>query len=73
MVLLTGFDPVQIDLGRRLQHGRLAASDSATSEDDGRTAAADVTPVFPKETKCIHICMPRSSFMHIVTYKCIQK
>jgi hypothetical protein len=32
-----------------------------------------VTPVFPKETKCKPICMPGSSFMHIVTYKCIQK
>jgi hypothetical protein len=30
-----------------------------------------VTPVFPKKTKCITICMPGSSFMHIVTYKCI--
>jgi hypothetical protein len=33
----------------------------------------DVTPVFPKKTKCITICMPESSFMHIVTYKCIPK
>jgi hypothetical protein len=32
-----------------------------------------VTPDFSKETKCITICMPGSSFMHIVTYKCIQK
>jgi hypothetical protein len=32
-----------------------------------------VTPVFPKKTKCKPICMPGSSFMHIVTYKCIQK
>jgi hypothetical protein len=32
-----------------------------------------VTPDFPKKTKCKPICMPRSSFMHIVTYKCIQK
>jgi hypothetical protein len=32
-----------------------------------------VTPDFPKETKCVPICMPGSSFMHIVTYKCIQK
>jgi hypothetical protein len=28
-----------------------------------------VTPDFLKETKCIPICMPGSSFMHIVTYK----
>jgi hypothetical protein len=28
-----------------------------------------VTPDFPKKTKCIPICMPGSSFMHIVTYK----
>jgi hypothetical protein len=28
-----------------------------------------VTPDFPKETKCLPICMPGSSFMHIVTYK----
>jgi hypothetical protein len=28
-----------------------------------------VTPDFPKETKCKPICMPGSSFMHIVTYK----
>jgi hypothetical protein len=26
---------------------------------------ADVTPVFPKKTKCKPICMPESSFMHI--------
>jgi hypothetical protein len=26
-----------------------------------------VTPDFPKKTKCITICMPGSSFMHIVT------
>jgi hypothetical protein len=32
-----------------------------------------VTPAFPKKTKCIPICMPGSSFMHIVTYKWIQK
>jgi hypothetical protein len=28
-----------------------------------------VTPDFPKKTKWIPICMPGSSFMHIVTYK----
>jgi hypothetical protein len=28
-----------------------------------------VTPDFPKKTKCKPICMPGSSFMHIVTYK----
>jgi cytokinin dehydrogenase len=28
-----------------------------------------VTPAFPKKTKCIPICMPGSSFMHIVTNK----
>jgi hypothetical protein len=32
-----------------------------------------VTPAFPKKTKCKPICMPGSSFMHIVTNKCIQK
>jgi hypothetical protein len=32
-----------------------------------------VTADFPKETKCIPICMPGSSFMHILTYKWIQK
>jgi hypothetical protein len=32
-----------------------------------------VTPDFPKKTKCKPICMPRSSFMHIVTNKCIKK
>jgi hypothetical protein len=32
-----------------------------------------VIPVFPKKTKCKPICMLGSSFMHIVTYKCIQK
>jgi hypothetical protein len=26
-----------------------------------------VTPTFPKKTKCIPICMPGSSFMHIAT------
>jgi hypothetical protein len=26
-----------------------------------------VTPIFPKKTKCITICMPRSNSMHIVT------
>jgi hypothetical protein len=36
-------------------------------------ARKTVTPAFPKKTKCITICMPGSSFMHIVTYKCIQK
>jgi hypothetical protein len=35
------------------------------SEEDRR----NVTPDFPKETKCITICMPGSNFMHIVTYK----
>jgi hypothetical protein len=29
--------------------------------------AANVTPDFPKKTKCKPICMPGSSFMHIVT------
>jgi hypothetical protein len=29
----------------------------------------NVTPVFPKKTKCKSICMPGSSFIHIVTYK----
>jgi hypothetical protein len=29
----------------------------------------NATPVFPKKTKCKPICMPGSSFMHIVTYK----
>jgi hypothetical protein len=33
----------------------------------------DATPDFPKKTKCNPICMPGSSFMHIVTYKWIQK
>jgi hypothetical protein len=28
-----------------------------------------VTPDFPKETKCITLCMPGSIFIHIVTYK----
>jgi hypothetical protein len=32
-----------------------------------------VTPVFPKKTKCKPICMLGSSFMHIVTYKWMQK
>jgi hypothetical protein len=27
----------------------------------------NVTPDFPKKTKCIPVCMPGSSFMHIVT------
>jgi hypothetical protein len=26
----------------------------------------DVTPIFPKKTKCKPICMPGSIFMHIV-------
>jgi hypothetical protein len=34
-----------------------------------RTQCLVVTPDFPKKTKCIPICMPGSSFMHIVTYK----
>jgi hypothetical protein len=38
-----------------------------------RTSSDTVTPVFPKKTKCKPICMPGSSFMHIVSYKCIQK
>jgi hypothetical protein len=28
-----------------------------------------VTPAFPKKIKCKPICIPGSSFMHIVTYK----
>jgi hypothetical protein len=32
-----------------------------------------VTPAFPKKTKFITIRMPGSSFMHIVTYRWIQK
>jgi hypothetical protein len=35
----------------------------------GRLLGQSVTPNFSKETKCITICMPGSSFMHIVTYK----
>jgi hypothetical protein len=35
---------------------------------DGETKKV-VTPDFPKETKCIPICMLGSSFMLIVTYK----
>jgi hypothetical protein len=38
-----------------------------------QSAPTYVTPIFPKKTKCKPICMPGSSFMHIVTYKCIQK
>jgi hypothetical protein len=34
---------------------------------DVRYVSVAVTPGFPKETKCIPICMPGSSFMHIVT------
>jgi hypothetical protein len=30
-------------------------------------AKGGVTPDFPKKTKCKPICMPGSSFMHIVT------
>jgi hypothetical protein len=41
----------------------------ATSAAEKQEAFAIVTPDFPKETKCIPICMPGSSFMHIVTYK----
>jgi hypothetical protein len=37
------------------------------------TLTVNVTPVSPKKTKCVTICMPGSSFMHIVTYKWIQK
>jgi hypothetical protein len=36
-----------------------------------RITSHGVTPVFPKKTKCKFICMPGSSFMHIVTYKWI--
>jgi hypothetical protein len=35
--------------------------------DGRRPARPGVTPDFPKKTKCIPICMPGSSFMHIVT------
>jgi hypothetical protein len=35
--------------------------------DEGAARAMVVTPDFPKKTKCIPICMPGSSFMHIVT------
>jgi hypothetical protein len=35
---------------------------------DGLDVKEDlVTPAFPKKTKCITICMPGPSFMHIVT------
>jgi hypothetical protein len=39
----------------------------------GSPSLKTVTPDFPKKTKCIPICMPGSSFMHIVTYKWIHK
>jgi hypothetical protein len=34
---------------------------------EGLVKSWGVTPDFPKKTKCIPICMPGSSFMHIVT------
>jgi hypothetical protein len=37
--------------------------------EDAYFMRVDVTPVFPKKTKCITICMPGSIFIHIVTYK----
>jgi hypothetical protein len=33
----------------------------------GRARKGIVTPVFPKKIKCLPICMPGSSFIHIVT------
>jgi hypothetical protein len=36
---------------------------------DAKFSVFTVTPDFPKKTKCKPICMPGSSFMHIVTYK----
>jgi hypothetical protein len=53
--------------GMLMQEGRPIAYFSE------KLSGPTVTPDFPKETKCIPICMPGSSFMHIVTYKCIQK
>jgi hypothetical protein len=37
--------------------------------EEGLLVPTNVTPDFPKKTKCKPICMPGSSLMHIVTYK----
>jgi hypothetical protein len=37
--------------------------------EDAYFMRVDVTPIFPKKTKCITISMPGYIFMHIVTYK----
>jgi hypothetical protein len=52
---------------------RLGLRTPRTSKIITRLQSSFVTPDFPKKTKCKPICMPGSSFMHIVTYKWIQK
>jgi hypothetical protein len=51
----------------------ISAVKAAEQQKKKRRRRVAVTPDFPKETKCKPICMSGSSFMHIVTYKCIQK
>jgi hypothetical protein len=53
--------------------GVMDGSDTPPSGIKSSDGSLRVTPVFPKKTKCKPICMSGSSFMHIVTYKCIQK
>jgi hypothetical protein len=59
-----------------LASSSLPTSGTSPTEDRAREQVSSptrvrVTPVFPKKTKCKPICMPGSSFMHIVTYKWI--
>jgi hypothetical protein len=57
---------VDLDL---LEHAPLRIGDGGgrVAAKRGEQPQVRVTPEFPKKTKCIPICMPGSSFMHIVT------
>jgi hypothetical protein len=61
-----------VDHQRRLTHAMREVVKEVIKLLDARIiylVPHSVTLVFPKKTKCITICMPISSFMHIVTYK----
>jgi hypothetical protein len=53
--------------GRLSQHDQQPEAAAGEQGEGGAAPRSPVTPDFPKKTKCIPICMPGSSFMHIVT------
>jgi hypothetical protein len=57
------------DLAQRSSAGAVTSYTAGAPALAAASGSGAVTPDFPKETKCIPICMPGSSFMHIVTYK----